>query len=274
MAPVRGGIRIGKAPAKIREGSPVAVTNRSLARTIELMNTASAATRVLLVDDDRELTAMLAQYLGGEGFQVEAVHEGTGVLERLSDASIDLIVLDIMLPGRNGLEVLQELRRRGQTPPVLMLTARGDDVDRILGLELGADDYLPKPFNPRELAARLRAILRRAREPGSATGTPIQLGPITVDPSRHRTEVRGAVVVLTGAEMRVLEQLMRHAGKVISREQLTESALGRKLELYDRSIDTHVSNLRRKLALTGVGDPEIRGIRGAGYMLTAPGEES
>jgi len=237
------------------------------------MNTASTCARVLLVDDDRELTAMLAQYLGGEGFAVQTVHDGKNVLEHLAAADIDLIILDIMLPGRSGLEVLQELRRRGHVPPVLMLTARGDDVDRILGLELGADDYLPKPFNPRELAARLRAILRRAREPGSPAGAPIQLGPITVDPSRHRTEVRGAVVTLTGAEMRVLEQLMRCAGKVISREQLTESALGRKLELYDRSIDTHVSNLRRKLALTGQGDPEIRGVRGAGYMLTTPGED-
>ena len=215
---------------------------------------------------------MLARYLGGEGFHVEAVHEGTEALQRLVASDIDLIILDIMLPGRSGLEVLQELRRRAQTPPVLMLTARGDDVDRILGLELGADDYLPKPFNPRELAARLRAILRRAREPVGVPGAPIQLGPISVDPSHHRTEVRGTVVTLTGAEMRVLEQLMRHAGKVISREQLTESALGRKLELYDRSIDTHVSNLRRKLALNTLGDTEIRGIRGAGYMLTAPGE--
>ncbi|HZF26611.1 MAG TPA: response regulator transcription factor [Steroidobacteraceae bacterium] len=237
------------------------------------MNTASAAARVLLVDDDRELTSMLAQYLAQEGFAVEAVHDGSAILERLAAGGVDLIVLDIMLPGRSGLDVLQDVRRRTQTPPVLMLTARGDDVDRIVGLELGADDYLPKPFNPRELAARLRAVLRRAREPLLAPGAPLLLGPITLDPSRHRAEVRGAVIALTGAELRVLEQLIRHAGKVISREQLTESALGRKLELYDRSIDTHVSNLRRKLALSPGRDPEIRGIRGAGYMLTAPGED-
>ena len=229
--------------------------------------------RVLLVDDDRELTAMLAQYLGREGFEVEALHDGGGVPERIAAGGIDLIVLDIMLPGRNGLDVLQELRRRTQVPPVLMLTARGDDVDRIVGLELGADDYLPKPFNPRELAARLRAVLRRAREPAVLARAPIQLGPIALDVSRHRVEVRGAAIALTGAELRVLEQLMRHAGRVISREQLTESALGRRLELYDRSIDTHVSNLRRKLALTASGDPEIRGIRGAGYLLTVPGAE-
>jgi DNA-binding response OmpR family regulator len=237
------------------------------------MNTASVAARVLLVDDDRELTAMLAEYLGQEGFAVEAVHDGSGIVDRLGQGGIDLVVLDIMLPGRNGLDVLQELRRRTQTPPVLMLTARGDDVDRIVGLELGADDYLPKPFNPRELAARLRAVLRRAREPVLAPGAPLQLGPITIDPARHRAEVRGTVVTLTGAELRVLEQLIRHAGKVISREQLTENALGRKLELYDRSIDTHVSNLRRKLALQPGRDPDIRGIRGAGYMLTVPGED-
>jgi DNA-binding response OmpR family regulator len=249
------------------------MTNTPLARTIRSMNTTSAATRVLLVDDDRELTAMLAEYLGQEGFAVEAVHDGSGILERLGQGGIDLVVLDVMLPGRNGLDVLQELRRRTQTPPVLMLTARGDDVDRIVGLELGADDYLPKPFNPRELAARLRAVLRRAREPVLAAGAPLTLGPITIDPSRHRAEVHGTAVTLTGAELRVLEQLIRHAGKVISREQLTESALGRKLELYDRSIDTHVSNLRRKLALQPGRDPDIRGIRGAGYMLTAPGED-
>jgi DNA-binding response OmpR family regulator len=248
------------------------MTNTPSARTIRGMNTASA-THVLLVDDDRELTAMLAEYLGQEGFAVEAVHDGSGILERLGQGGIDLVVLDIMLPGRNGLDVLQELRRRTQTPPVLMLTARGDDVDRIVGLELGADDYLPKPFNPRELAARLRAVLRRAREPVLAPGAPLTLGPITIDPARHRAEVRGGVVTLTGAELRVLEQLIRHAGKVISREQLTESALGRKLELYDRSIDTHVSNLRRKLQLQPGRDPDIRGIRGAGYMLTAPGED-
>jgi DNA-binding response OmpR family regulator len=238
------------------------------------MNTTSTPARVLLVDDDRELTSMLAQYLSQEGFAVEAAQDGAGVVDRLAAGGVDLIVLDIMLPGRNGLDVLQDVRRRTQTPPVLMLTARGDDVDRIVGLELGADDYLPKPFNPRELAARLRAILRRAREPvpGVAGGS-LQLGPIALDPSRHRAEVRGSVIALTGAELRVLEQLMRHVGKVISREQLTESSLGRKLELYDRSIDTHVSNLRRKLALQPGRDPEIRGIRGAGYMLTAPGED-
>lgn len=250
------------------------MTNCVAARTIGDMNSGSTAARVLLVDDDRELTAMLAQYLGREGFEVECMHDGAGILERITGGGIDLIILDIMLPGRNGLDVLQELRRRAQAPPVLMLTARGDDVDRIVGLELGADDYLPKPFNPRELAARLRAVLRRAREPAVVASTPIQLGPIALEASRHRVEVRGAVIALTGAELRVLEQLMRHAGKVISREQLTELALGRRLELYDRSIDTHVSNLRRKLALTGGGDPEIRGIRGAGYMLTVPGGES
>jgi DNA-binding response OmpR family regulator len=167
--------------------------------------------------------------------------------------------------------VLRTLRSREAPPPVLMLTARGDDVDRIVGLELGADDYLAKPFNPRELVARIRAVLRRVSE-RSLPHEPLSLGVLNLDPARHRATVRGTLVDLTGAEFRVLEVLLRAAGRVVSREQLTEQALGRKLELYDRSIDTHVSNLRRKLALGAPGEPEIRGIRGAGYMLTLPAE--
>ncbi len=232
--------------------------------------------RVLLVDDDRELTAMLVEYLGREGFETAALHDGAVALEELAGLRPDLVVLDVMLPGRNGLDVLRALRAREGSPPVLMLTARGDDVDRIVGLELGADDYLAKPFNPRELVARLRAILRRATERAApadapAAGAPLELGTLRLDPGRHRASVRGAVVALTGAEFRVLEVLLRAAGRVVSREQLTEQALGRKLELYDRSVDTHVSNLRRKLGLSGPDAVEIRGIRGAGYLLTPPG---
>jgi DNA-binding response OmpR family regulator len=235
--------------------------------------------RVLLVDDDRELTAMLAEYLGREGFETTALHHGAVALEELAALHPDLVVLDVMLPGRNGLDVLRALRARAESLPVLMLTARGDDVDRIVGLELGADDYLAKPFNPRELVARLRAILRRATEraapgDGPAAGVPLELGSLRLDPARHRASVRGAAVALTSAELRVLEVLLRAAGRVVSREQLTEQALGRKLELYDRSVDTHVSNLRRKLGPVGPGEAEIRGIRGAGYLLTLPGGET
>ena len=232
-----------------------------------------APPRILLVDDDRELTEMLSEYLGREGFEVAVAHDGTEALSRFTEPAAphpaELIVLDVMLPGRNGLDVLRALRARESAPPVLMLTARGDDVDRIAGLELGADDYLAKPFNPRELVARMRAILRRVNE-RAAPHEPLTLGPLQIDPARHRASVRGAAIELTGAEFRVLEVLLRAAGRVVSREQLTEQALGRKLELYDRSIDTHDSNLRRKLALGPAAGVEIRGIRGAGYLLTPP----
>jgi DNA-binding response OmpR family regulator len=240
------------------------------------MKETSVAPRILLVDDDRELTSMLHEYLGREGFDVQSSHDGSEALERLSqpraEPAPDLVVLDVMLPGRSGLDVLRALRASDSTPPVLMLTARGDDVDRIVGLELGADDYLAKPFNPRELVARIRAVLRRAKDRG-VPREPLLLGVLRLDPARHRATVRGAPVELTGAEFRVLEVLLRSAGRVVSREQLTEQALGRKLELYDRSVDTHVSNLRRKLALNATDEPQIRGIRGAGYLLTRPGEK-
>jgi DNA-binding response OmpR family regulator len=230
------------------------------------------ATRLLIVDDDRELTAMLTEYLGNEGFRVEVSHDGSEAARRFAAGeTVDLVVLDVMLPGTNGLDLLRSLRQLASAPPVVMLTARGDDVDRIVGLELGADDYLPKPFNPRELVARLRAVLRRGTERRSASEEVLRIAPIVLDVPRHVVRVRDAQVSLTGAEFRVLEVLMRSVGRVVSREQLTEQALGRPLELYDRSIDTHVSNLRRKLGLSVPGDPEIRGIRGAGYLLTQPG---
>ncbi len=240
------------------------------------MKDPTVAPRILLVDDDRELIGMLHEYLGREGFEVQTLHDGAEALDKLtqsrSEPLPDLVVLDVMLPGRNGLDVLRALRANESAPPVLMLTARGDDVDRIVGLELGADDYLPKPFNPRELVARIRAVLRRASD-RSQPREPLVLGTLRLDPARHRATVRGNAVELTGAEFRVLEVLLRSAGRVVSREQLTEQALGRKLELYDRSVDTHVSNLRRKLALDAADEPQIRGIRGAGYLLTRPGEE-
>jgi DNA-binding response OmpR family regulator len=228
----------------------------------------SARPKLLLIDDDRELTQMLGEFLEGEGFAVSAARTGAEGLKDVSAVPPDLVVLDVMLPGGSGFDVLRSLRGTHARLPVLMLTARGDDVDRILGLELGADDYLAKPFNPRELAARIRAILRRASASGSERGEDelLSIGPITLDVARFRVTVGERPVNLTGAELRVLELLTRDAGRVVSRETLTERALGRPLELYDRSIDTHVSNLRRKLALP-VGGVEIRGIRGAGYVL-------
>jgi len=228
--------------------------------------------RILLIDDDTELTEMLGAYLGREGFEVEMRHDGPSGLSALLDPAsppADLVILDVMLPDLDGFGVLRGLRDHpGARVPVLMLTARGDDDDRIAGLELGADDYLPKPFNPRELVARIRAILRRVGEV-PAEGV-LAVAGLVLDPTRIEARLNGQTIALTGAEFRVLEMLARHTGRVVSRADLTEHALGRKLELYDRSIDTHVSNLRRKLGLGGGDGIEIRGVRGVGYQLTPP----
>jgi len=223
----------------------------------------------LLVDDDRELCQMLREYLNAEHFEVQSVHDGAQALERVRSQTFDIIILDVMLPGLSGFDVLRQLGAAFGVP-TLMLTARGDDIDRIVGLELGADDYLSKPFNPRELVARIRAILRRAsmRTARAVNLETLDVGPISLNMGMHKVAVAGRPVGLTGAEFRVLEILMRSAGQVLSRELLTESALGRKLVPYDRSIDTHVSNLRRKLNLKAGTVPEIKNVRGAGYTLT------
>jgi DNA-binding response OmpR family regulator len=231
---------------------------------------ALATPNVLLVDDDRELTGMLAEYLAREGFRVAQVHDAAAAIDPDAVTRADVMVLDVMLPGGSGLDVLRTLRGRGSRLPILMLTARGDDVDRIVGLELGADDYLPKPFNPRELVARLRAVLRRVVEVAQAAPERLCAGSLVLDHARHRVELGGRAVELTGAEFRVLAELMKAPGRVLGRDELTERALGRPLEAYDRSIDTHVSNLRRKLGLDAERGPAIRGIRGVGYVLSVP----
>lgn len=228
---------------------------------------------LLIVDDDRELGQMLTEYLTGEGFLVSLVRDGDEALQRLTGAhNHDLVILDVMLPSLSGFEVLRRLRQ-SLSIPVVMLTAHGADVDRIVGLELGADDYLSKPFNPRELVARVRAVLRRfsARD-GDTPSHPVAVGPLRLDPATFDVTLSGQSVRLTGTELRLLELLMRAVGQVQSRESLTERVLGRRLTPYDRSIDTHVSNLRRKLGLGENGLPEIRSIRGAGYVLIASGE--
>ena len=226
--------------------------------------------RLLLVDDVRALCEMLTEYLEPEGYSIDAVHDGKVALARLGEESFDLVILDVMLPGKNGLDVLRELRNHSQTP-VLMLTARGDDIDRIVGLEVGADDYLPKPFNPRELVARLRAILRRAvaaaaPAQGERPGR-VEAGGIVLNTATYRASRGEETLALTGAEFRVLELLLRAAGHVVSREELTEKALGRRLTPYDRAVDTHVSNLRRKLGRDDGGESPIRNVRGAGYLF-------
>ena len=229
----------------------------------------STEARVLLVDDDRELCQMLTEYLNAEHFDVRSVHDGAQALNELRGKAYGIVILDVMLPSVSGFDVLREIGT-SNAPPVLMLTARGEDVDRIVGLELGADDYLAKPFNPRELVARIRAILRRASSRAARGAAPdvLVVGPVALNMGSHQVRVHERPIVVTGAEFRVLELLMRSAGQVISRESLTEQALGRKLVAYDRSIDTHISNLRRKLQLPSGTNPEIKNVRGSGYALT------
>ncbi len=224
--------------------------------------------RVLLVDDDQELAAMLAEFLALQGFAVSLEHSAEAALERLASEPQDLIVLDVMLPGISGFEALQRLRERHDVP-VIMLTARGEESERILGLMRGADDYLTKPCSPLELAVRIRTVLKRVRATPRAgqDSSRLEIGPLRLDLKRREVHAFDKPVALTAAEMRVLEQLMRHAGEVLSRARLTQLALDRPIEAYDRSIDTLVSKLRRKLAAAGVADDWIGSLRGQGYVL-------
>jgi two-component system response regulator CpxR len=225
-------------------------------------------TRVLVIDDDQELTSMLQEFLASEGFEVDCAADAASGLAAIRERPADLLVLDVMLPGSSGFDLLRSLRQSHPRLPVLMLTARGEAVDRILGLELGADDYLAKPFDPRELAARLRAIHRRAQSTTNDTAqTIIELGKLKIDDRRRRATWADAALDLTAAELRIITLLAKAAGQPIDRAELTEHALGRKLTLYDRSIDTHISNLRRKLVQADAKSVEIRSVRGTGYEL-------
>jgi DNA-binding response OmpR family regulator len=229
--------------------------------------------RLLIVDDDVELCELIAEYLVGEAFEIEAVHTGEEGLKRALSGEHVLLVLDVMLPGLNGLEVLRRLRTESRIP-VLILTARGDDVDRIVGLEIGADDYLPKPFNPRELLARVRAILRRAGGMQAAAGPEkVTIGDVDLDPAARVVRRGGEPVELTSVEFGLLEALMRAAGQVVTREQLAQSVLGRRFMPYDRSIDMHVSKLRKKLGDQSGDGERIKTIRGVGYIYARPSSE-
>jgi two-component system response regulator CpxR len=227
--------------------------------------------RILVIDDDVELCSLVAEYLKPEGFQVEAVHDGKSGLNRALTGDHLLVVLDVMLPALNGFEVLRRLRD-GSRIPVLLLTARGEDVDRIVGLEIGADDYLPKPFNPRELVARIRAILRRTRAGAGEMPVPdvIKVGDVELDPARRSVHHHGKPVELTSVEFGLLQVLLREAGRVVTREALVDEVLGRKFSPFDRSIDMHVSKVRKKLG-DGDSDTEdhIKTVRGAGYIFAA-----
>jgi DNA-binding response OmpR family regulator len=225
--------------------------------------------RVLIVDDDVELCRLLGERLSTEGFELEAVHDGLRGLERVLSREHAFVILDLMLPGMGGLDVLRRLR--AQSPvPVLILTARGEDVDRILGLEIGADDYLPKPFNPRELIARIRAILRRT-SPSPERAASLTVSGIRLDPAAREAWIDGKQLDLTSVEFTLLETLLRDAGHVVTREALTETVLGHTLGPFDRVIDVHISNLRKKLGVAHTDD-RIKAIRGSGYLFALRSE--
>ncbi len=230
---------------------------------------------VLLIDDDTELTKLLEEYLQSEQLHLDAAHDGPSGLQKALANQYAVVILDVMLPGMSGLDVLKQLRQKSAVP-VLMLTARGSELDRILGLELGADDYLPKPFNPRELVARLRAILRRTTNgttAGAGAGQPVHLADVELHPESRSITCAGKPVGLTGAEFDLLAAFLRNPGKIISREDLTQAALGRPMSPMDRSIDVHVSNLRRKLGSYEGDQERIKAIRGSGYVYLLPGEQ-
>ncbi len=208
---------------------------------------------------------MLVEYLGPEGFAIETAGTGTAALERVARGGLDLVVLDVMLPELSGFEVLRRLRAASRVP-VIMLTARGEEVDRVIGLELGADDYLAKPFSPRELVARIRAVLRRMAAEPQPTGA-LTWGPLRLDLRARRAEVEGQDLEVTAAELRILELLVRADTRTVSREDLMLQALGRRLLPTDRSLDTHVSNLRRKLGRL-TDRIALQSVRGSGYALT------
>lgn len=228
---------------------------------------------ILIIDDDMELCDLLVDYLGPEGFTIETAHDGERGVELAISKNYELVILDVMLPGINGFEVLRKIRESSSVP-VIMLTARGDDVDRIVGLELGADDYLPKPFNPRELVARMHAIQRRAtllsgstgREHSRADTAKIVVDDLELKPTQQSVVCNGRQVELTAVQFAILHQLLLHAGKVVSRDQLAEVVLGRKLEMFDRSIDVHISGLRKKLDSQDGRRERIKSVRGVGYQ--------
>ena len=220
---------------------------------------------ILIIDDDIELTDLLVQYLEPEGFDIVCVHDGENGVKKALNQPFDAIILDVMLPKLNGFEVLKAIREHLDTP-VLMLTARGDDIDRIVGLEIGADDYLPKPCNPRELVARLRAILRRTQKT-PAHRPVIEHHNIVVDCAQRQVKIAGEELELTNAEFNILEMLIKSPGQAFSKEELTEYALGRKYTAYDRSIDVHISNLRNKLGDDASGEAIIKTVRGFGYLF-------
>lgn len=223
----------------------------------------------LIIDDDVELATLLIDYLSLEGFEAKSAQNGLDGLTMLANDDFDLIVLDVMMPGMSGTETLTKIREKYKTP-VLMLTARGDPVDRILGLELGADDYVPKPCTPRELVARMRAILRRTSANDNSSG-PVQVGKLSIDLSQRRVTYDGQPIAFTGTELALIEMLARHAGEPVAKADIYPRILGRPLGRYDRAIDVHISSIRHKLAEFARDDILIESVRGVGYQLVARG---
>ena len=223
-------------------------------------------TNILIVDDDTELCGLLQEYFEGEDFRVRLAHNGRAGLDEARKPGVDLIVLDVMMPEMNGMQVLEELRKESRIP-VIMLTARGDDLDRIQGLELGADDYMPKPCNPRELLARIRAVLRRSS--AMSGKNEISVDDLEMNIGARQLKRNGEEVELTSTEFSILQALLQHQGEVVSKRDLYISALNREPVQHDRSIDMHVSNLRRKLGPMPGGEPRIETIRGIGYQYRA-----
>ncbi|MBB3351497.1 two-component system OmpR family response regulator [Rhizobium sp. BK049] len=223
--------------------------------------------KVLLIDDDAELTTLLQEYLVEEGYDVVTDTDGRAAIAAAAGNTVDIIVLDIMMPRMNGIEVLQRIRKLSQVP-VLMLTARGDDVDRISGLNLGADDYVPKPCSPGELAARLRAILRRVGQPATGLSTDtVRAGKLVIHSGSRSAEWRGEALELTGTEFSLLEVLARSAGQLVSKQDISKRAFGKPLTPFDRRIDVHISSVRQKLGLREDGQSWIQSVRGQGYQL-------
>lgn len=220
---------------------------------------------ILLIDDDAELAAMLTEYLGAEGFAATVALNGEAGLEAALSGHYDAVVLDVMMPRLGGIEVLRRLREKSRVP-VIMLTAKGDNIERVIGLEMGADDYIPKPCYPRELVARLRAVLRRTGGAGPADDT-LRLDALGLSPGRHEATWEGRALDLTASEFALLEILLAAGERVSTKDELSEKALGRKRQPYDRSVDVHMSNLRQKLAAAAGEALHIETVRGIGYRL-------
>lgn len=220
---------------------------------------------ILVVDDDERLRDLVAEYLEGRGYRVLTAEDGEDGLARVRSETVDLVVLDVMMPGLDGFEVVRELRKTSRVP-VIMLTARGDELDRIVGLEIGADDYMPKPFNPRELLARIQAVLRRSESSDDDTKT-LHAGPISVDLDRRLAHLDGVAIDLTTTEFEILRTLVANAGRVIPRERLMELARGTEYASFERSVDVHVSHIRKKLGDDPKSPTYVKTVRGVGYTM-------